>query len=75
MMSFWISDQYDFNYFITTDWPLAPSLVLTKFAECFARRCGKKIFQDDRCGSHLVFLIGTILAILDLEVILLLQYK
>ena len=32
-------------------------------------------FQDGRCGSHLGFPIGTILPILDLEVILLLQCK
>ena len=67
----WISDQHDFSYFWSTSHPDAlASLESTGLSVQEKKR--KIDFQD---GGHLGFPIGTILAIFDLQVILMVPSK
>ena len=69
----WISDQNDFSYlFINKSTPILPIefLVTGSIQEKF-----KIDNQDGNCRGQLVFLIGAILAILDLQVTLMILTK
>ena len=63
--SSWISDQNEFCYFSSTSHPNATYHVLSQLAFWFRRRIKNIDFSD---GGRLGFLIGTILAIFDLQI-------
>ena len=67
----WFFDQNNFSYFWLTSCPNTSFQVLSQLAFRF-RRSSKSDFQH---GSHLGFLIGTILAISDLQVTLVFPSK
>ena len=73
---FWIFNQHDFSYF-HMDWSACCSIISFKLIRRgVCKEISKIDFKDDCCcGSHLGLLIGTILAIFDPEVFLLLQSK
>ena len=62
----WISNQHDFSYFLSISHPNASWRVWGQLA--FNQEKQKIDFQDGGHGGHLVFPIGTILAIFDRQV-------
>ena len=70
----WIYDQHDFSYFWSTSHPNASCQVSSPGLSVQEKK-RKIAFQDGSHGGHLGFPIGTILAILDLQVILMLPTK
>ena len=70
----WIYDQHDFSYFWFTSHPNASCQVSSPGLSVQEKR-RKIAFQDGSHGAHLGFPIGTILAIFDLQVILMLPTK
>ena len=72
---FWISNQNDFRYFLSTDHPKSYQ-VSSQSAFWFRRRHSKQIkFQNGHHGCHLGYLNGMILAIFDQQVTLILPIK
>ena len=71
---YWNADWNDFKYFCSTKHPNASYQVSSHLAFRFRRR-SELDFQDSRHVGHLGFPIGTILAISDLQVILMLPTK
>ena len=71
----WISDRHDFSYFWSTSHPDASYQVWSQLSFRFRRRSKKIDFQDGCHGGHLGFPIGTILAIFDLQVALMLPSR
>ena len=65
----WISDLNNFICFWSTSDPDASYQISSQLAFWFRRRC-EKYFQDGGPGSRLAFPLGTILAIVDLQVTL-----
>ena len=68
----WISDRNDFSYFWSTSHPNASYQVFESTSLSVQEKKRKIDFQD---GGHLGFPIGTILAIFDLQVTLMLPTK
>ena len=71
----WIYDRHDFSYFWSTSHPNASYQVSSQLAFRCRRRSEKIDFQDGSHGGHLGYPIGTILAIFDLQVTLMLPTK
>ena len=70
----WISDQNDFSYFNQQVPPILPIKFRVNGLSIQEKKF-KIDFQDGNCGDHLVFLIGAILAIFDLQVTLMILTK
>ena len=71
----WISDRNDFSYFLIN---MSPRCFLPNFKSIglLVQEKKRKIYLQDGChGGHLGFTIGTILAIFDLQVPLMLSTK
>ena len=71
----WISYRNDFSYLWSTSHPDASYQVSSELAFGFRRRIEKIDFQDGYHDAHLGFPISTILAIFDIQVILMLPSK
>ena len=71
----WISDRHDFSFFLIykSSWCFLASL--ESIGLSVQEKKQKIDFQDGRHGGHLGFPIGTILAIFDLQVTLMLPSK
>ena len=70
----WILDLNDLSYFWSTSHPIA-SYQVKSIGLLVQEKKQKTDFQDGGHGSHLGFLIGTILATFDLQVTLMLPTK
>ena len=69
ILSYWISDRDDFNYFWSTSRPILPITFR------FRRKEIEIDFQDGSRGGHLRVPIGKVLAIFDLQVTSILPIK
>ena len=71
----WISDRHDFSFFLIYKSPQCFLASLESIGLSVQEKKRKIDFQDGGHGGHLGFLIGTILAIFDLQVTLMLPSK